>query len=109
MLNISTNVIRGITFIKLEGDLNKKTLSSLESNINYLLYKQSMHYFVIDFNNVNYLDTNIFKLMQNKLTEIFLSCGKVVLCGLNLSLKKYCCRDNMIFSNQFDALNCFNL
>ena len=60
MLDVSTSVIRGIMFIKLEGILNEKTFSDLENSINYLLYKQSMHYFVIDFNNVNYLDTSVF-------------------------------------------------
>ncbi len=108
ILNISTNVIKGIMFINLEGNLNNETFSDLENNINYLLYKQNMHYFIIDFNNVNYIDTKTFKLIQNKLVEIFLSCGKVALCGLNnFSLKKYCCRDNIVFNNLFDALNHF--
>ena len=110
MLNISTSVIKGIMFINLEGDLDNTTYSDLENSINYLLYKQSMHYFVIDFNNVNYLDTKVFNLIQNKLVEIFLSCGKVILCGIkNLSLKKYCLRDNIIYKDCFDALNCFYL
>ena len=110
MLDVSTNVIRGIMYITLDGKLDNKTFRELENNINYLLYKQNMHYFVIDFNNVSYLDTNVFKLIQNKLVEIFLSCGKVVLCGLNnFSLKKYCCRDDIIFKDSFEALRCFYL
>ncbi len=110
MLDISTSVIKGIMFIKLEGSLDKETFSDLENDINYLLYKQNMHYFVIDFKDVNSLDEGVFKLIQNKLVEIFLSCGKVVLCGINnFSLKKYCCRNDIIFNDCVDALNYFYL
>jgi len=56
VLEISTSVIKGIMFVKLEGELNEKNFYLLEDNINYLLYKQRMHYFLIDFNNVYKVD-----------------------------------------------------
>lgn len=95
-------------FIKLEGELNNYTYNELEEDLNYLLYKQRMHYFVIDFKEVNSLDENIFSIIQSKLVEIFLSCGKVVLCGLNnVKFRNYCCRDNIIFNDIIEALNYF--
>lgn len=106
MLEIYTSVVKGIMLVRLEGELNKENFSLLEDNINYLLYKQKMHYFLLDFNNVYNIDYNIFSLLQNKIIEIFLSCGKVVLCGLNdISF----CRRNINFSDSIDALNCFYL
>lgn len=89
MLDISTTVTKGVLFIRLEGDLDNKTFINLSKEINYLLYSQGIHYFVFNFEEIEKLDNSIFNKLQNKLTEIFLSCGKVVLCGLNdLHLKK---------------------
>lgn len=108
MLDIYTSVCRGVIVMNLEGCLNKDTYLDLENNINYLLYKQKMYYFVINFKNVSYMDNTIFHLLQNKLVEIFLSCGKVILCGLkNSTLKKYCCRENIIVDDYREAINYF--
>ena len=43
MLNIDIDVVWGIMFVNLEGELNKKTVSLFEDEINYLVYKQGMH------------------------------------------------------------------
>lgn len=110
MLEISTSVIKGIMFVRLEGELNKDNFSLLEDNINYLLYKQRMHYFLLDFNNVDRVDSNTFLLLQNKIIEIFLSCGKVVLCGINdFIFSNNLCRKNIVFTNSIDAINYFYL
>ena len=82
MLNIEINVVRGIMFINLEGELTTSTISKLDNDLNYLLYKQGLNMFVFNFNNLNYIEYGIIETIQNKLIEIFLSCGKVVMCGL---------------------------
>ena len=82
MLKIEQEVSRGIMFIRLKGELNNNSFSSFGKVINNLLYKQGMQYFVIDLYNIN-LEENIFLNIQNKLVEIFLSSGKVILCGID--------------------------
>lgn len=102
MLELSKEVTKGIMFIRLEGDLNKHTFASFSEELNYLLYKQGIHYFVFNFKELNSLDQTIFSKLQNKLIEIFLSCGKVVMCGLKdlpkskLSFK----RDELFYVNE---------
>ena len=96
MLNIDIDVVRGVMFINLEGELNKKTVSLFEDEINYLVYKQGMHLFVFNFNNLNNIEYGMVEYIQNKIIEIFLNCGKVAICGLNELNKK-------IFGN-FDRL-----
>ena len=83
MLDVEVDVIKGIMFINLEGEFNYRTISKLENELNYLLYKQGMHYFVFDFKDLDIIDINVISWLDNKLIEIFLSCGKVVLCGLD--------------------------
>ena len=83
MLEIDTDVIKGIVVIKLNGVLNRKTICEFDREINYLFYKQGFNYYVFDFNNIERIEFDIFNWLENKLMEIFLSCGKIVLCGLN--------------------------
>lgn len=83
MLEIDIDVVKGILFIHLEGELNKETVRQFDNELNYLLYKQGMHYFVLDFKDLDKFDNNIMPWLDNKLVEIFLNCGKVALCGLD--------------------------
>ena len=82
MLKLSKQVSRGIMFIRLEGNLDENTLSTFSLEVNNLLYEYGMHYFVFNFKELSSFDKTIFSIFQSKLVEIFLSCGKVVLCGL---------------------------
>lgn len=84
MLKISTEVSRGIMFMRFIGDLDNNNFNEFKTEINYLLYNQGVRYFVLDFKDIN-LEENIFLKLQNKLVEIFLNCGEVVLCGLDKS------------------------
>lgn len=88
MLEIEENVERGILFMNLKGGLSTKTFNTLGEEINYLLYNQGISNFVIDFTNVSINDDNIFVIIQTKLVEIFLNCGKVVMCGMKEFYKK---------------------
>lgn len=83
MLEIDIDVVKGIMFIHLEGNLNRETIGQFDRELNYLLYKQGMHYFVFDFKDIDGIEMDIVSWLNNKLVEIFLSCGKVVLCGLD--------------------------
>ena len=97
MLEIDTDVVKGIMFIHLEGELNDSTIRQFDNELNYLLYKQGMHYFVFDFKDLDRFDVNIMPWLENKLVEIFLSCGKVVLCGLDRMYEKRLAMQGRLF------------
>ena len=110
MLEMDVGVVKGFTVIKLEGDLTNKTFKELDEEIDYLLYKQGMHFFIFDFNHVQKTDENIFKDFQRKLVEIFLSCGKVVLCGLSDVFKEIRDSSRLFYvKDEFEALNCISI
>ena len=88
MLEIDEIVERGILFMNLRGGLTTKTFNTLGDEINYLLYNQGILNFVIDFTDVYSYEETIVNSIQNKLVEIFLSCGKVVMCGMSELYKK---------------------
>lgn len=110
MLEMDVGVVKGITMIKLEGDLTKKTFKKLDEEIDYLLYKQGMHFFIFDFNYVKNTDDGIFREFQKKLVEIFLSCGKVVLCGISDMFKNIKDSTRLFYvKDEFEALKCFSI
>ena len=49
MLSVNIDVIRGVTFIRLEGDLTNKTFDYFDLELNNLLYNLEMHFYVINF------------------------------------------------------------
>lgn len=102
MLEIKEEVSRGILFLRIEGKLSNDNFNILGNKINYLLYKQGIQYYVFDFVNINKVEDNIFLKMQNKLVEIFLNCGQVVLCGISDINKKRIgyTRDRLFYVNK---------
>ena len=111
MLNIDFNVINGAIIIHLEGDLNNNTIINLEEKLNYLIYKQEMHFFIFDFNYIEEVDLRIINNIYNKLIEIFLTCGKAVFLGVNNILKKVLGKgDRIIYVNRLkDAYKYFSI
>ena len=87
MLEIDTDVLKGTIIIKLKGILNSETIGEFDRELNYLFYKQGFKYFVFDFKEIDKIQFNIFEWLDNKLTEIFLGCGKVRVLGLK---DRYC-------------------
>ncbi len=97
MLEMEVDVVRGIMFIHLEGELTKRTFSQFDELLNYLLYKKGMHYYVFNFKDLDEFDANVISWLDNKLVEIFLSCGKVALCVINKSYEEKIGRQDMLF------------
>ena len=97
MLNMNVSVSKGIMFFNLEGNLTNDTFFELEEALNYLLYKQGMHYYVLDFKDIERIEFDVISWLENKLVEIFLSCGKVVLCGLDGKYEKKIGKQDKLF------------
>jgi len=108
---MNVDVVKGIMFIRLEGDLTTNTFQMFNNELDYLLYKQGMHYFVFNFYEIDTMDPIILSSLQNKLIEIFLCCGKVVMCGLSALWKKIIgTQDRLYFVNdEMEALKYFSI
>ncbi len=48
-----TQVINGILYIGFEGVINDQAILELSQEIDYMLYRQGINYYAIDFNNLN--------------------------------------------------------
>ena len=110
MLEMDVGVVKGFTVIRLDGDLTNKTFKRLNEEIDYLLYKQGMHFFIFDFNRVKNTDAVTYGYFQKKLIEMCLRCGKVILCGIKDVFRNIQDSSRLFYVNDcFEALNCFNI
>ncbi len=109
MLEMDFGVVKGMTIVKLEGELTSNTFYKFNEEVDYLLYGQGMHYFVFDFKDVNNIDEDIFSEIQSKIIEIFLNYGKVVIYGIKNVFKNI--KDNRLFyvNDEIEALKCFSI
>jgi len=111
MFLYNTEIHGGIVFIKLIGNLDHHTFHSLSDEINHLLYHYGFQNYVFDFHNIEKLDESVFVLLQNKLTEIFLSCGRIVMSGLQKQTQKFVGKYKELFfvSNEVEAFKYLSL
>ena len=72
MLEMDFGVVKGMTIVKLTGELTSNTFYKFNEEVDYLLYSQGMHYFVFDFKDVDKIEEKVFDEIQSKIIEIFL-------------------------------------
>lgn len=83
MLDVNVELKKGIMFITLEGILNNETFKEFDMELNYLLYKQGINYFVIDFCKTEIINKSIIFRLENKFLEMFLNKGNITFKGFS--------------------------
>ena len=78
-----TNVRNGILFISIEEEITENTILNLTKEIDFMLYDQGMSLYAFNFNHLKHFSKKFLNSFQNKLTEIFLKCGSVVIYGID--------------------------
>ena len=88
MLNINMEFRRGILFIRLSGDLTKKTVNQLKTEVTDLIKDNGIRNIVFNMNNLNKIDlagiSNLYynyEISQN-------NHGKSLICGVKNSIVK---------------------
>ena len=59
-----TQVINGILYMGFEGVINDQAILELSQEIDYMLYRQGINYYAIDFNNLNIESSKFINLFQ---------------------------------------------
>ena len=102
-----TKVNDGILFISIEEEIRDDTIDNLEEEIDYMLYSQGIRYYAFNFNYLDNFNNSFLNKFQNKLTEIFLTCGSVVIYGLK-KVNKYIFgkrKDNLYYIDSKEDIN----
>ena len=81
MLNIDLEFRYGMLFIRLEGELNKDNYMKFSNCLENMIYNNGLKYFVINLENLTYVDDRGLKEIINKYFDIKLNDGNLVICG----------------------------
>lgn len=102
-----TKVNDGILFISIEEEIRDDTIDNLEEEIDYMLYSQGIRYYAFNFNYLDNFNNSFLNKFQNKLTEIFLTSGSVIIYGLKKINKGIFGkrRDNLYYVDNEEDIN----
>lgn len=102
-----TKVNDGILFISIEEEIRDDTIDNLEEEIDYMLYRQGIRYYAFNFNYLDNFNNSFLNKFQNKLTEIFLTSGSVIIYGLKKINKGIFGkrRDNLYYVDNEEDIN----
>lgn len=81
LLEINFEFRKGLLFIRLKGELNKKNSKELASYLDKFIHDKGVKYFVINLENIDYLEKEGLKMIQERYQEMILHDGKLVICG----------------------------
>ena len=102
-----TKMNDGILFISIEEEIRDDTIDNLEEEIDYMLYSQGIRYYAFNFNYLDNFNNSFLNKFQNKLTEIFLTSGSVIIYGLKKINKGIFGKrkDNLYYVDSLEDIN----
>ena len=101
---------KGLLFIRLKGVLNKENSKELSSCLDQFIHEKGVRYFVINLENLEYLDKDGLDVIQNKYEDMILHNGKLVICGYQNEYVKTMVEEEMsgVYNTQ-NELAAFNM
>lgn len=87
MLNVDIIPKQGILFVRLIGELNKKTVSELDE-VNYIVKETGLRNIAFNVNYLNDLDFIGLNALYNNFKVCNNNNGISILCGINKNIKK---------------------
>ena len=110
VLKMNMEFRKGLLFIRLEGTLTMENSSILETCLNYLIQEKGVKYFVINLKNLDYLDQEGIKVLQQKYQDMILHDGNLVICGYkNIYMKEMIREEMKNFSQADNELAAFHM
>lgn len=114
MLDINLEFLRGMLFVRLSGILDTNTYPKLSSILNDMINDKGLKYFVINLEELDYVDDKGLQSIIDRYFDVVMHDGKLVICGDNNSLHNNI-RINSIFKqiehtkNELSALKLINI
>ena len=81
MLNVGTEFRKGILFVRLSEILNKNTSVYLSNKLDNFINEMGVKYFVINIEDISYMDKDGIKILEDKYEDVIMHDGKLILCG----------------------------
>lgn len=81
MLEINLEFVRGMLFVRLEGVLDTNTYTKLSDCLDSMIHEKGLKYFVVNLENLDYIDEDGLQTIINRYFDVVLHDGKLVICG----------------------------
>lgn len=101
MLDINLEFVYGMLFIRLEGELNQNTYQKLNDCLENMIYNNGLKCFVLNMENLTFIDDRGLKEIIDKYFDIKLHDGNLVICGYSNKLKN---KHNVELENVFNQI-----
>ncbi len=95
MLEINLEFVRGMLFVRLEGVLDKNTYTKLSDCLDIMIHEKGLKYFVVNLENLNFIDENGLQTIIDRYFDVSLHDGKLVICGYHDRFQKNLEIDNI--------------
>lgn len=102
MLDVNFEFIKGILFVRLEGRINSKSVSSLNTSLIEIISKGGIKYLVFNINNVKFEEK--ISLFDNCNSIIKKNGGKMFFCGLKNKIESISSNYEIV-NNELSVLN----
>lgn len=109
MLEINYEFRKGLLFVRLSGVLTSNTSKELSISLQDLIVNKGVKYFVINMDEINYIDKSGVDLLLKKYNDVILHDGKLIICcNSNIHLNSIDKRLEFI-KRSYDELTAFKL
>lgn len=115
MLGINIEFHKGILFIRLDGNLDKNTVSKLKSEVTTLIKDNGIRNTVFNISNLNSIDCYGINALLNNYEICRDNNGKSLVCGINNNLVRHRINNSRLLkymyetSDELSAINVINL
>ena len=115
LLDIDIEFSKGILFIRLGGDLDKKTVNKFKEEVNNLIMENGIRNIVFNISGLESIDCYGINALLNNYELCRENNGKSLVCGLNNNLVKHRINNSRLLnymyetSDELSAINMINL
>ena len=81
MLDINLEFYKGMLFVRLNGVLDNNTYMKLNNCLNEMINDKGIKYFVINLEELDYIDEDGLQSIIDRYFEVVMHDGKLVICG----------------------------
>ena len=102
MLDVSFEFVKGILFVRLEGNINSNSISSVNKNLTEIISEGGIKYLVFNISNAELKEK--ITLFDNCNTLIKTNGGKMFICGSKNKIENVISSNCNIINNELSAL-----
>lgn len=110
VLKMNFEFRKGLLFVRLKGILNRENSKELSNRLDQFIHEQGVKYFVINLEDLEYIDKDGLHMIQEKYEDVIMHNGKLIICGYKNDYMKAIIEEEFVgVYNTKNELAAFNI